>query len=143
MASNITYPDSVAVWFIEGDALILATNVDSTGVARTSSRKMWKAIDESVTDGLLVHYYAEPNKVRSIEDTPDIDNSMHSALVDYVKKCLFMDKAGLVPDPAMSQSAMTMVAMHDKKFNDAIKRHGMRKRDKTGGTRAVLPRSFT
>jgi len=143
MASNIKYPEDVAVWFIEGDALILLTAVDSSGTARTSTRKKWKAISEAVTDGLLVHFYAEPNKVRNLSDTPDIDNSLHMALVDYVKRCLYMDKAGTVPDVNVAQSALAMSGMHDKKFNEAVKRFGMRKRDKTGGTRAVLPFNFT
>ena len=45
MASNISYPEDVAVWFIEGDKLALITNVDSNGTARTSTRKKWKAIE--------------------------------------------------------------------------------------------------
>lgn len=143
MASNIKYPEDVAVWFIEGDALILLTAVDSSGTARTSTRKKWKAISDAVTDGLLVHFYAEPNKIRNLSDTPDIDNSLHMALVDYVKRCLHMDKAGMAPDVNIAQSAMAIAGMHEKKFNDAVKRFGMRKRDKTGGTRAVLPFNFT
>ena len=54
-----------------------------------------------------------------------------------------MDKAGTVPDVNVAQSALAMSGMHEKKFNEAVKRFGMRKRDKTGGTRAVLPFNFT
>ena len=57
MASNIAYPDKSATWYIEGDKFALITNVDSTGTARTTARKTWKAISEAVTDGVLLHYY--------------------------------------------------------------------------------------
>ena len=88
MASNINYPDSSALWFIEGDKLSLITNVDSSGSGRTTARKQWKAISEAVTDGLLLHFYGDPNKVRTINDDIDLDNSLHKSIVDYVKKCL-------------------------------------------------------
>jgi len=139
MASNISFPEDVAVWFVEGDKLALVTNVDSSGTTRTSTRKKWKAIEESVSNGLLIHYYGEPNSVSAITDTPDIDNTLHGALVDYVKRCLYMDRAGSSQDPNIAQVSMGMMAQHDKRFNEAVKRYGMRKRDKTGGTRAVLP----
>ena len=144
MASNITYPDKHAVWFIEGDNLCLVTNLNSTGNVNTtdsiqSGRKIWKAIQESVTDGILIYYNSEPNKVTSVSDYPDIDNNMHKAIVDYVKKCLYMDRAGRSSDPNQSQLAMAMMNKHEKDWTDATKRFGMKKRDKTGGTRVIKP----
>ena len=137
MASSITYPDDRARWFIEGDKLCLITNVDSDGNTRTTARKQWKAISEAVTNGLLLHYYAEPNSVLSINDELDLDNTMHLAIVDYVKKCLYMDKAGQSTDPNLTASAMQLSGMHQRNFDDSIKRYGMRKRDKTGGSRVL------
>ena len=137
MASSITYPDDRARWFIEGDKLCLITNVDSDGNTRTTERKQWKAISEAVTNGLLLHYYAEPNSVLSINDELDLDNTMHLAIVDYVKKCLYMDKAGQSTDPNLTASAMQLSGMHQRNFDDSIKRYGMRKRDKTGGSRVL------
>ena len=142
MASNITYPDSSARYFIEGDKLALITNVDSSGSTRTVARKEWKAIAEAVSDGLLLHFYGDPNKVRTINDEIDLDNSLHKSIVDYVKKCLYMDKAGSVLEPGIVQTAMQMSAMHEKNFNDSVKRFGMKKRNKTGGTRAIVPSNF-
>ena len=142
MASNINFPENSALWFVEGDKLALITKTDSSGNSRTTERKLYKAIQESITDGLLIHYYGEPNSVVSINDTPDIDNTLHVAIVDYVKKCLYMDKAGASSDPGVSQSAMQMMIQHERRFNETVKRYGMRKRDKTGGTRAVLPYDF-
>jgi len=137
MASSITYPDDRARWFIEGDKLCLITNVDSDGNTRTTARKQWQAISEAVTNGLLLHYYAEPNSVLSINDELDLDNTMHLAIVDYVKKCLYMDKAGQSTDPNLTASAMQLSGMHQRNFDDSIKRYGMRKRDKTGGSRVL------
>ena len=143
MASSITYPDDRARWFIEGDKLCIVTNVDSSGSGRTTARKQWKAIAEAVTDGLLLHYYGEPNKVRTINDEIDLDNSLHLSLVDYIKYRLYLDKAGVSPDAGVSQSAMVVSMNHEKKFKDAVSRYGIRKRDKTGGTRAIVPSNFT
>lgn len=142
MASNIKYPDDSASWYIEGDKLALITNVDSSGDARSSSRKQWKAISEAVTNGLLIHYYGEPNKVRSLNDDIDLDNSLHLSLVDYIKYRLYLDKAGASPDAGLAQSSMTVSMSHEKKFRDAVARYGMRKRNKTGGTRAIVPSNF-
>tara|TARA_R100000742_G_C4274826_1_gene94975 strand:- start:306 stop:737 length:432 start_codon:yes stop_codon:yes gene_type:complete len=143
MASNITYPDKSAVWYIEGDKLALLTNVDSTGSSNTEARKSWKAIAEAVTNGVLIHYYGEPNKVRSVNDDIDLDNSLHLSLVDYMKYRLYLDKAGASPDAGLAQSSMTVSMSHEKKFRDAVARYGMRKRNKTGGTRAIVPPSLT
>tara|TARA_R100001594_G_scaffold1550_1_gene6730 strand:- start:395 stop:826 length:432 start_codon:yes stop_codon:yes gene_type:complete len=137
MASNIKYPEDNAKWFIEGDKFCLITNVDDSGDNRSSARKQWKAIAESVSDGLLLHYYAEPNSVVSINDEIDLDNSMHLAVVDYVKKCLYMDKAGNATDANLIAVSMQLSNAHQLKFDEAIKRFGMKKRDKTGGSRVL------
>ena len=39
-------------------------------------------------------------------------------------------------------SEMNMMMQHERKFNNAIKKYGNRKRSKTGGTRAVVPVDF-
>ena len=142
MAISIKYPDSSAVWYIEGDKLALITNVDASGNARTTARKTWKAIGEAVTNGVLLHYYGEPNRVRTINDEIDLDNSLHLYLVDYIKYRLYLDKAGVSPDAGISQASMLVSTSHEKKFRDAVARYGMRKRNKTGGTRAIVPSNF-
>ena len=53
-----------------------------------------------------------------------------------------MDKAGSVLEPGIVQTAMQMSSMHEKNFNDSVKRFGMKKRNKTGGTRAIVPSNF-
>jgi hypothetical protein len=142
MSSSIKYPENVARWFIEGDKLCLITSVNSDGEGRTSSRKKFQAISESITDGLLVHYYGEPNSVSAITDSLDIDNTMHSAVVDYVKKCLYMDRASQAQDPNVSAASIQLSNMHQKNFDEAIRRFGSKKRDKIGGTRSISPIDF-
>ena len=137
MASNIKYPENSCVWYIEGDNFVLLTNVDSSGNLNTTERKNWKAIQEAVTDGILIKYYAAPDSVSSLSDVPDIDNSLHLALVDYVKKCLYMDKAGTAVDPNQSMVSSNASMMHQQKWDESVKRFGMKKRDKTGGARMM------
>ena len=137
MASSIKYPDSQAMYFIEGDKLALITSVDSNGTARTSSRKKFKAISETVTNGILIQYYSEPNSVTAITDNLDIDNTLELAVVDYVKKCLYMDKAGTATDSVVMQASMSLANKHERNFKDCVQRYGVRKKDKTGGSRVV------
>ena len=137
MASNIKYPENSCVWYIEGDNFVLLTNVDSSGNLNTTERKNWKAIQEAVTDGILIKYYAEPDSVSSLSDVPDIDNSLHLSLVDYVKRCLYMDKAGTAVDPNQSMVSSNASMMHQQKWDESVKRFGMKKRDKTGGARMM------
>jgi len=142
MASNITYPDKSMLWFVEGDKLALLTNVDSSGNTRTTDRKQWKAVSESVFEGILLSYQGEPNKVLSINDTIDIDNTLQVSIVDYVKRCLYMDKAagGQQEESAIS---LSLAREHNRKFKEGVRKYGQRKREKTGGTRAVVPYNLT
>ena len=54
-----------------------------------------------------------------------------------------MDKAGTESEPGMAQVSMNLMMQHERKFDMAIKKYGTKKRSKTGGTRAVVPTSFT
>ena len=142
MASNIKYPDKSMVWFIEGDKLGLLSNVDSSGNTRTTDRKQWKAISETVSEGMLLSYQGEPNKVTSITSSLDVDNTLQVSIVDYVKRCLYMDKAakGRQEDSAVS---LSLAREHNRKFKEGVRKYGQRKREKTGGTRAVVPYDLT
>ena len=142
MASNITYPDKSIVWFVEGDKLGLLSAVDSSGNTRTTDRKQWKAISETVASGILLSYQGEPDKVTSINSTINIDNTLQISIVDYVKRCLYMDKAakGGQEDSAIS---LSLAREHNRRFKEGVRKYGQRKREKTGGTRAVVPYDLT
>ena len=142
MASNITYPDKSMVWFVEGDKLALLSDVDSSGNTRTTDRKQWKAISETVAEGILLSYQGEPDKVTDINSTLSIDNTLQISIVDYVKRCLYMDKAakGGQEDSAVS---LSLAREHNRRFKEGVRKYGQRKREKTGGTRAVVPYNLT
>ena len=141
MASGYTREDvaEYLAWYLKGDDLAIITNkYDST----VNANSEYVAIDESVTDGILIEYLAEPDAVTAITDTPDIDNTLHLSLVDYVKHRLYMDKAGKEDDPNKALISERLSQMFEKKWNDAVKRFGMKRRDKVGGGRVVIPQDF-
>ena len=135
MASNYKDPSDYLAWYVEGDELALVTSKTSSDgsstVLASSDKGSWKAIDEAVTYGVLISYNAEPAKVTALTDYPDIDNSMHNAIVDYIKYKLYLDSG----TPELVSLALT----HKRNWEESVKRFGMKKRDKTGGTRAVVP----
>ena len=94
MASTYKYPENYISWFIKGNHLAVVTTKGSTSTSVHSKLGDWKGIDESVIEGFLIHYMAEPNAVSAITDTPDIDNTLHSFITDFVKCKLYMDRAG-------------------------------------------------
>ena len=99
-----------------------------------------KLIDESVSDGILIHYYGEPDSVSAVTDNLDIENSLQPAIVDFVKSKLYMDKAGT--EPATSQVSLGLAQFHEKTFTDALRKHGVRKRSKIGGARVIRTFDF-
>ena len=140
MASSIPLPEDRVAWFVKGNALGIVSTYSSSGTSRTD-RKRWLAVDHAVTDGLLVHYWADPNKVTEISEIPDIDNVFHMALVDYIKMCLYMDRAG-TNGGEVSAVALQLSQMHRAKFDQAVRHFGSMRREKTGGVRAILPFNF-
>ena len=143
MASTYNYPEDYIAWFIKGNHLGLVTLKGNTEGSYHSKYGQYKPINEAVTNGLLLHYYAEPNAVSGITDTPDVDNVFHSAIVDYVKARLYQDRAGTTSDGNAANVSLNLAGIHENKYNESVKRNGMQKRDKTGGPRRVLMADFT
>jgi len=139
MASSYNNPEDFIAWFINGDHLAIVTTDGSDNDTIHQRLGDYKPINEAVTNGVLIHYSGEPNTVTGIGDTPDIDNTMHSSLIDYVKFRLYQDKAGISVDSNASAVAMSMARSHEGKWNEAIRKYGMKKRDKTGGPRRIMP----
>jgi hypothetical protein len=144
MASGYNYPENKIAWFIRGDNLAIITTDGSESGSTHSRLGDWKAINESVTDGILIHYESEPNSV-SVSASgdysavyPDVDNSLHTSLVDYVKFRLYQDKAGSGVDPNISAISMNLSRTHESKWNESVRRFGMKKRDKVGGDRRIM-----
>ena len=143
MASTYEYPEDFISWFIKGNHLAIVTLKGETSGSTHAKYGQYKPIDEAVTNGILIHYQAEPNAVSAITDTPDVDNVFHTCIIDYVKARLYQDKAGTTGDANVAGVSMNLSAMHEGKWNEAVKRHGMQKRDKTGGDRRIFMTDFT
>ena len=143
MASTYTYPENHIAWFIKGNHLAIVTTKGKTDGTTHSQLGQYKPIDEAVTNGLLIHYYGEPNAVSAITDTPDVDNVFHSSIIDYVKSRLYQDRAGLATDGNIAGVSLNLSQVHERKWIEATKKHGANKRDKTGGTRMIRLPDFT
>ena len=139
--SNHKHPEDDMAWFIQGDHLAVVTTKGSSSTSVHSKLGDWKGIDESVIEGFLIHYMAEPNAVSAITETPDIDNTLHSFLVDYVKCKLYMDRAGQlsVSDANASAISMNLSSQHERKWKECLIKYGSKKRDKVGGARRIMP----
>ena len=120
MASSYNNPEDYIAWFITGDHLAIVTTKGSDSDTIHQKEGDYKPIDEAVTNGVLIHYSAEPNAVSALTDVPDIDNTMHSSLIDFVKYRLYQDKAGTTADGNIASVAMTMARTHENKYNELI-----------------------
>ena len=141
--SNYDYPENKLSWFINGENLAITTTKGTDSSSIHSKLGDLKAIDESVIEGIVIHYYAEPDALTSIS-TPnsgalDLDNSLHLYVVDYVKSRLFMDRAAQSNDAAVASTSLNLGNVHERKWKDALVKFGTRKREKVGGTRVLRP----
>ena len=78
VTSTFKDPSDSFVWWVEGDKLAIATTDGDGGTSATAEGKFKAASIGSGTDyvanGLLISYYAEPDKITSITSTIDLDN---------------------------------------------------------------------
>ena len=121
MASTYKYPEDYISWFIKGNHIAVVTLKGNTADSTHGKYGQYKPIDEAVTNGVLLHYYAEPNAVSEITDTPDVDNVFHNSIIDYVKSRLYQDKAGSTRDANVANVSMNMAAVHEGKWNEAVR----------------------
>ena len=143
VSSTYTDPSDTFVWWIEGDRLAIATiegdaNTSETGRGNLKAVQLGSTGDQMIA-GLVISYYAEPDKLTSITGTIDIDNVLQPALIDFVKGKALMDAAARATDPGLAQIKMASAQQCMANYKEAIRRYGMKKNDKVGGTRAVVP----
>jgi len=143
VSSTYTDPSDTFVWWIEGDRLAIATiegngNTSETGKGNLKAVQLGSTGDQMIA-GLVISYYAEPDKLTSITGTIDIDNVLQPALIDFVKGKALMDAAARATDPGLAQIKMASAQQCMANYKEAIRRYGMKKNDKVGGTRAVVP----
>ena len=128
---------------------MLITGISSNTLTVTRGHKSTTAASHddnaslSTTDilanGLLISYYAEPDAVSSITSTIDLDNVLQRLLIDFVKGHLLLDAAAKASDPNMSAIKAQMAQQFLANYKEGIRKYGMKKNDKTGGTRAIVP----
>ncbi len=121
-----TYPEDYLAWYISGDKIALVTKKN------TSSKNIYESIDESQDDGILIEYSAEPHKVENISDVPDCDNTLHTAIVNYLKWKLYED--------GNDEGSILGARRFRSLWTRAVKEHATR--DKVGGSRQVIPFSL-
>lgn len=115
-----------------------ATHSNGASVSKFDNNGLIKEHDE-ILRGLTISYYAEPDKLTSITGTIDIDNVLQPALIDYVKSKALMDAAARAKDPGLAQIKMASAQQCMANYKEAVRRYGMKKNDKVGGTRAIAP----
>tara|TARA_R110000765_G_scaffold149159_4_gene251771 strand:+ start:214 stop:663 length:450 start_codon:yes stop_codon:yes gene_type:complete len=135
-------PSKTFVWWIEGDRLAIATSEGDVNTTETSEGKL-KPVQlgsgNTVTGGLIISYNAEPAKLTSITGTIDVDNVLQPALIDYVKAKALMDAASREDNPQIAQIRMAAAQQSLASYREALRKFGMKKNDKIGGTRAIVP----
>ena len=134
ISSSYTDPSDTFVWWIEGDRLAIATTDGDGDTTETSESKL-KAVqigsrNDQIIAGLVISYYAEPDKLSSITGTIDLDNTLQPALIYYVKAQALMDASAREDDPnkAMIKSQASQICM--QQYQQIIRKYGMKKNDK-------------
>lgn len=124
----------------------------STGATHTSGATVYKYDDnglikehDEITRGITISYYAEPDKLEAsggnnaIDGTIDIDNALQPLLIDYVKGKALMDAAAKTNNPTIAQIKMASAQQCLANYREGLRKFGMKKNDKTGGTRGIVP----
>ena len=121
-----------------------ATALDEATVSKYDDNGLIYELDV-VTDGFVISYYGEPDKLTAIDGTTaiDLDNSLQSLLIEYVKGHALLDAAAKQVDPNMAQIKVGLGQAFLANFRDGLRRFGMKKNDKTGGTRGIVPPNLT
>jgi len=114
---------------------------DTTDAAHVDNTEVYTV--NYVSGGILVSYHAEPDKLSSITGTIDIENELQPALIDYVKGKALIDAASITNDPNIAQIKMIAGQQALASYRESLRKFGMKKNDKVGGTRAVVPANLT
>jgi hypothetical protein len=145
--STFKDPSVNFAWWIEGDKIAIATTEGDGGTTETGQGRYKAPIIGSsgdlITNGILISYYAEPDKLSSITGTIDIDNTLQPALIAYVKAKALMDAAARTNNAELASIKMQSAQLAMAEYKEMVIRYGARRRDKTGGTRGVVPANFT
>lgn len=94
-----------------------------------------------ITDGFVISYYAEPDKLAAINSSTaiDIENTLQPLLIDYIKGQALLDSAARQTEPNIAEVKRRLAERFLGSFREGLRRYGAKKNDKIGGTRAVVP----
>ena len=92
-----------------------------------------------ISDGIIISYKGDPDRIDAITDTLDLDNSLQPLLIDYVKGHALLDAAAKDANPATAQIKIALAQTFLNNYKEGLRKFGMKKVDKIGGTRAVVP----
>lgn len=118
-----------------------ASHSDGAAVSKFDDNGLIKEHNK-ITNGMVISYYAEPDKVTAIQgsgSTIDIDNVLQPLLIDYVKYKALMDAASREDNPAIAQIRMASAQQCLATYREGLRKFGMKKNDKSGGTRGIVP----
>ena len=129
VTSTFKNPESTFVWWIEGDKIAIATT-EGDADTRNSGESQLKAPvigsgSDKITGGMLLSYYAEPDE--------------YPAIICFVKAKALMDKAAATNNPQIAQMKLASAQLMMQEYKEEVRKFGAKRRDKTGGTRAVVP----
>lgn len=143
VTSTYTDPSSSFTWWIEGDKIAIVTTEGDAGTTLTSEGKLKAPVIGSGSDyiqnGLLISFYAEPDEYSTMTAAIDIDNALQPAIIAYVKAKALMDAASKTNNPQLAQIKMQGANVALGEYRESVRKFGAKRRDKTGGTRAILP----
>lgn len=115
MASTSSNPNSEYAWYVDDSRIAIILN----------SSGEWANPDESITDGLRIHYHSKYTEVDELGDdlstTCGVDTGLHQYILDYVKYRILEDLGD-----------MERVVYFWKKYTDGIKKYPHRKSGRRG-----------
>lgn len=136
MASNYTDPRDYVVWQIIGNKLGIFTT-KGEGTTQETKRGKLRAIDESVEQGILIEYEADPAPITKETDVPDIDKNLHMPLMKYIKAQLMLDRIATAASPEMAAVWMALSNKWEADWKNELRTYASGRANKTGGTIAM------
>jgi hypothetical protein len=117
-----------------------SSHTNGATVSKYDDNGLIYELDE-ITDGFVISYYAEPDKLSAIDSSTsiDIDNSLQPLLIDYVKGHALLDSSARQTEPNIAELKRRLAERFLGSFREGLRRYGAKKNDKIGGTRAVVP----
>lgn len=140
MSSSYDNPRGYIFWQIEGNKLWVYTT-KGEGLTQETKRGDLVPIDESVEQGIMIIYEADPDPVTKETDIPDIDKNLHMPLAKYIKSQLMLDRVANAAAPDMAAAWIALANRWESDWKNELRTYASGRADKTGGARVPrMPR---